>query len=232
LKCGLEHTGINILTFYQIPLGQNINVKTNSTVTDGTYIAFIILMFLGAVLALCLCNAKDVVRSDGSRVVLMKNPSWQSEFVGLWETIKYEPYVTLLFPMFWASNWFVTYQTNSINGARFDTRTKALNSILYYTAQIAGAAIFGYALDIEKVRRSLRAKIAWVTLLVLTMAIWGGGYAYAKQYTRASVNTKAPVFYQPTDWSTDGYVGVMFLYIFYGFYDSVWQCSVYWYVFL
>lgn len=210
-----------------IPLGQNINVKTNSTVTDGTYIAFIILMFVGAVLALFLCNASDIIRPDGTRVVMMKNPSWQSEFVGLWETIRFEPFVILLFPMFWASNWFTTYQTNSINGAHFSTRTKALNSVLYYMAQIVGALMLGYLLDIEKVRRTIRAKAVWSFLMVMTMVIWGGGYAYAKTYTRATV--KAADFI-PTDWTTHGYVGPMFLYIFYGFYDALWQATVYWFM--
>ncbi|KIN08476.1 hypothetical protein OIDMADRAFT_152847 [Oidiodendron maius Zn] len=210
-----------------IPLGQNIHVTTNKTVGDGTYIAFIVLMLFGAILALMLCNASDVVRSDGSRVVLMKNPSWQSEFVGLWETVRFEPFVVLLFPMFWSSNWFYTYQQNGINGSHFSTRTKALNSLLYYLAQIIAAAILGYLLDVERVSRSLRAKIAWVSLLVFTMVIWGGGYAYEKTYTRATV---ADPSFIPTDWADHGYVGPMFLYFFYGFYDALWQATVYWFM--
>ncbi|KAK9310987.1 hypothetical protein V1524DRAFT_480365 [Lipomyces starkeyi] len=71
-----------------IPLGQNIHVTINATVSDGTYIAFIVLMFIGACLALLLCNASDVIRSDGTRVIIMKNPSWRSEFIGLWETVR------------------------------------------------------------------------------------------------------------------------------------------------
>lgn len=184
-------------------------------------------MFLGACLALLLCNASDIVRPDGTHVVLKKHPSWQSEFIGLWETVKFEPYVILLFPMFWSSNWFYTYQQNSINGAHFDTRTKALNSLLYYLAQIAGALLMGYGLDSTNFRRSMRARFALGFLFVMTMVIWGSGYAFARTYTRATV--KSPDFV-PTDWSTSGYVGPMFLYIFYGFYDSLWQASVYWYV--
>jgi hypothetical protein len=195
------------------------------TVGDGTYIAFIVLMLFGAILALMLCNASDVIRSDGSRVVLMKNPSWQSEFVGLWETIRFEPFIVLLFPMFWSSNWFYTYQQNNINGVHFSTRTKALNSLLYYLAQIIAAAILGYALDTTRVSRTARAKIAWFVLMLFTIAIWGGGYAYEKTYTRATVTAKTFV---PTDWSDHGYVGPMFLYFFYGFYDALWQATVYW----
>lgn len=217
---------------FQIPLGQNINIKANVTVNDGTYIAFIVLMFAGAVLALCLCNASSVIREDGTRVVLMKNPTWQSEFVGLWETIKFEPFVVLLFPMFWSSNWFTTYQQNGINGAHFDTRTKALNNCLYYLAQIVGALMLGYLLDLERFSRSFRAKACLIMLFVLTMVVWGGGYAWQKGYDRDDVNAKKHPEFVPTDWETPGYVGPMFLYIFYGFYDALWQASVYWYVVL
>jgi hypothetical protein len=67
----------------QIALGTNINVKTVAIISDSTYIAFIVLMFFGAVLGLLLVNASDVIHEDGSRVILMKNPSWQSELWGL-----------------------------------------------------------------------------------------------------------------------------------------------------
>jgi hypothetical protein len=193
-------------------------------------------MAAGAVLALFLCNAKDVVRPDGTRVVVMKHPSWQSEFIGLWETLRYEPMVILLFPMFWSSNWFTTYQANGVNNAYFSTRTKALNNLLYYLAQIIGALLYGYCMDIAAFRRSIRAKASLVLLFVLTLAIWGGGYAFQKNYTRASTNSntkpeKGPIgTYVPMDWTDSGYIGPMFLYFFYGFFDSVWQAAVYWYV--
>jgi hypothetical protein len=220
-------------------LAQNIHTTTAGTVSDGTYIGFIVLMFLGACLALLLCNAKDIIRPDSTKVVLMKNPTWQTEFVGLWETVKHEPFVILLFPMFWCSNWFYTYQQNAVNAARFDVRTRALNGLLYYAAQIVGALLIGYALDIERWRRSIRAKSCLVMLYVVTMAIWGGGYAYEKGYTRFDVDrsdipgTTTPVnpnALKADDWTTPGYVGPMFLYFFYGLYDSLWQASVYWYV--
>jgi hypothetical protein len=48
--------------------------------------------------------------------------------------------------------------------------------------------------------------------------IWGGGYDFQKGYTRDSVS-KASGFV-PMDWTSNGYVGPMFLYMFYGFYDG------------
>ncbi|KAF2718847.1 MFS general substrate transporter [Polychaeton citri CBS 116435] len=210
-----------------VPLGENIHVTTNSTVSDGTYIGFIVLSFCGALLAWTLCDGDNVIRSDGSRVILMKHPTWKTEIFGLWETLLSDPYIIFLFPMFFSSNWFYTYQFNAVNGAYFSTRTRALNSLLYWLAQIVGAIVFGFALDFRSISRSLRAKINWIVLFVLTMVIWGGGYAFERQYTRADTEADD---WTTKDWADSGYVGPMFLYIFYGFYDAAWQTSVYWFM--
>ncbi|KAK5159106.1 hypothetical protein LTR16_012416, partial [Cryomyces antarcticus] len=120
--------------------------------------------------------------------------------------------------MFFASNWFYTYQFNDVNLAQFNTRTRALNNTLYWFSQIVGAFVFGYALDIKSVRRSMRAKIAWVTLFLITMAVWGGGYAFQKRYTREQVHAGDATpkdtsdDYVKMDWTTSGYVGPMFLF--------------------
>lgn len=206
-----------------IPLGQTVNHPDELSVGNGTYIAFIVLMFGGAVLALFLSDADKVIRSDGSRVVLMKNPSWSSEIIGLGKTIVSDPYILLLFPMFWSSNWFTTYQTNSVNGGYFNIRTRSLNSLLYWFSQMIGAIVFGNALDIERFKRTTRAKASLIVLFVLTFAIWGGGYKWQTSFTRDN-KTKIK-----GDWKDEGYLGPMFLYMFYGFYDAAWQCCVYWY---
>ena len=156
----------------------------------------------------------------------MKNPTWKTEILGLWETLRCDTYIILLFPMFFASNWFYTYQFNDVNLARFNIRTRALNNTLYWTSQILGALVFGYALDLHRVSRPLRARVAWVALFVLTMVIWGGGYAWQKGYTRPDTEADA---YVKMDWTSNGYVGPMFLFMFYGFFDAAWQTCVYWY---
>lgn len=214
-----------------IPLGQNIEKKTGP-VTDGTYAGFIVLMFCGAVLALFLCNANKVQRRDGSHVILMKNPSWWTEIKGLGETITSEPWIILLFPMFFASNVFYTYQVNCFNAPHFNTRTRALNNTLYWLSQIFGAIAFGYALDYGQFRRTVRAKAGFVALFVLTMVIWGGGSAWQfKQPSREFVEDKNTT-YVPVDWTDggDAYIGPMFLFMFYGFYDAAWQTCIYWYM--
>ncbi|MCJ1477165.1 hypothetical protein MMC13_005836 [Lambiella insularis] len=209
-----------------VPLGQNINSSAGS-VNDGTYIGFMVLTFLGAALAWCLVDARYIQRADGSHVILMKHPTWQSEILGLWEVLVTDSYIVLLFPLFFASNWFYTYQFNDVNLARFNIRTRALNNTLYWTSQIFGALLFGYALDFAAMRRSVRARVALAILFVLTMVIWGGGYAFQRNYDRDETSA---VDYVKMDWTTSGYVGPMFLYMFYGFFDAAWQTCVYWYM--
>lgn len=178
-----------------------------------------VLTLLGAVLALSLIDARHVQRADGSHVVLMQHPTWQSELLGLWEVFRSDTYIILLFPMFFASNWFYTYQFQDVNLPVFNIRTRSLNNVLYWSSQIVGASIFGFVLDIKSVSRPMKAKAAWVVLFVITMGIWGGGYAWQKQYTRAEVTAKG---YIKHDWTTSGYVGPMFLFMFYGFFDAAW----------
>ena len=98
--------------------------------SNGTYIGFIVLTFCGACLALTLANADTIVRRDGSKVILMQNPTWKTELLGLWETLWTDSYILLLFPMFFASNWFYTYQFGDINGVKYTVRTRALNNVL------------------------------------------------------------------------------------------------------
>ena len=191
-------------------------------------------MFVGAVLSLLLTNADKVIRQDGSKVILMKNPSWSSEIVGLWHTIRDQPWIALLFPMFFCSNAFYTYQNNGVNGAHFNVRTRALNGLLYWLAQILGAMVNGWALDWGKFRRTTRARASFVWLVALTFAIWGGGWAWQKkQHTRAYLNDEANADkIHKLDWTDPGSqaLGPIFLYFFYGFYDAIWQTCIYWYM--
>lgn len=164
----------------------------------------------------------------------MKHPTWKTEIFGLWETLRSDPYIVSLFPMFFASNWFYTYQFNDVNLARFNLRTRALNNTLYWLAQIGGSLLFGFALDYPNIRRTTRAKVAWVVMFILTLSIWGGGFVFQRGYDREGVavfdkngDKKTPII-NYIDYQGPGWVGPMFLYVFYGFYDAAWQTCVYW----
>ena len=55
-------------------------------------------------------------------------------------------------------------------------------------------------------------------LKLTSSAIWGGGYTFQKGYDRAET---VATDYVKMDWTTNGYIGPMFLYMFYGFYDGM-----------
>ncbi|KAK5081500.1 hypothetical protein LTR05_007631 [Lithohypha guttulata] len=208
-----------------IPLGQNLHREAGA-VADGTYIAFMILMAAGFVLALFLCDPKYVRRDDGSAIILMKNPSWKSEILGLLETLKTDYYIIGLFPLFLASNWFYAYHFQGVNLPYFNLRTRCLNNVLYWSMQIVGAFVVGFLLDFGSTRRTIRARYALAGLLVLTMATWGGGYAFQELYTRES--TLLNENHVGLDFTDSAYAGPVVMYMFYGFYDAAWQVTAYW----
>ncbi|KAL1975840.1 hypothetical protein VTN31DRAFT_4232 [Thermomyces dupontii] len=205
-----------------VPLAQNLH-NTSGRVNDGTYIAFMVLQALGFILAWVLSDSKYIKRKDGSKVIVMKNPTWWSETKGLYETLKTDYFIILLFPMFLSSNWFTVYQFNAVNGFYFDVATRSLNSLLYWLCQMIGAYTFGLLLDLKWYSRTMRAKLNWALLFVLTFAVWGGGYAWQRKYERDDPKPEMR-------FSHSGYIGPMFLYMFYGFYDAAYQTCTYWYM--
>ena len=80
---------------------------------------------------------------------------------------------------------------------------------------------FGTFLDWSRFNRRTRGIAGWVVLFVLVNAIWGGGLAFERQTGRDIASPKQDLF-------DPGYVGNLFLYMFYGFLDATWQTYTYW----
>ncbi|CAK9437881.1 uncharacterized protein LODBEIA_P22590 [Lodderomyces beijingensis] len=209
-----------------IPLADNMENKT-SAANDGTFIAFIILMCSGCCIAFFMLPSSKVWKSDGSKVIAQKHPNWKTELIGLFKLLVREPRILFMFPMFFASNWFYTYQFNNVNHGMFNLRTRSLNSLLYWFAQMVGAIILGFILDLKYLRRSMRAKIGWGILFVTGLAIWGGGLKFQLEFTREEVEAVPPLI-EPMDFTESRYVGPVFLYIFYGLYDAIFQTYTLW----
>jgi hypothetical protein len=55
-------------------------------------------------------DPKKMIRTDGTKVTAPRHPSWRTEFIGLWVALRTDPLIVLLFPMFFASNWFYTWR--------------------------------------------------------------------------------------------------------------------------
>ncbi|KAJ7507441.1 MFS general substrate transporter [Mycena galericulata] len=208
-----------------VAFGQNFHTTAGS-VKNATYIVFLVLTVFGACIPLFMVDPKNVIRSDGTKLAMVRNPSWKVEFLGLYIALKTDPLIVLLFPMFLASNWFYTWQFNEFNGALFNIRTRSLNSMLYWSAQIFGSLFMAVILDMKNVRRRVRAFTGWGLVFVMVFIVHIWGYEYQKDYTRASLAAIAPE--DRIDFSEKRYIGRVFLYIAFGFLDAMWQTSVYW----
>ncbi|KAK5278040.1 hypothetical protein LTR40_009650, partial [Exophiala xenobiotica] len=185
-----------------VSLGQNWSVKAGH-VTDGTYVGFIVLEAAGALLCCFLTPSNRIIRKDGTKVQKVVHPGLKSDIVGLYKTLVTDPWIVLLFPMFFGSNYFYTYQFNDVNAYYFSTRTRAFNNIFYWISQIIGAAAFGAFLDWTRFNRRTRALMGWAMLFTLVMCIWGGGYKFLLKTDR---NIKGPAM----DLFDTGYIWYLF----------------------
>ena len=62
-----------------------------------------------------MADPKRIVRTDGTKVTLPRQPSWKTEFYSLYVALKTDPMIILLFPMFVASNYFYTWREHPIS---------------------------------------------------------------------------------------------------------------------
>ena len=60
-----------------------------------------------------MADPNKMIRTDGTKVFSPRSLSWKSEFYNLWVAIKSDPMILLLFPMFFASNYFYTWRKSS-----------------------------------------------------------------------------------------------------------------------
>ncbi|KAI5120860.1 hypothetical protein M0805_008233 [Coniferiporia weirii] len=207
-----------------VSLGQNFN-STAGSVGNGTYIGFLILTCIGVVIPILMTDPNKMVRTDGTRVVTPRRPSWRAELLGLWLTLRNDPAILLLFPMFFASNWFLTWQFNDYNGALFTIRARSLNNIVYWLAQMAGAVAIGLVLDSKHFARRTRAFAGWVVLFIMVFVVHIWAYFYQRTYTRSSIKLSKPM-----DIHDSGYVAHVWLYAFCALLGSMWQTAAYWMV--
>ncbi|KAI0785950.1 major facilitator superfamily domain-containing protein [Abortiporus biennis] len=205
-----------------VSLGQNFHSLADQ-VSNGTYIGFMVLTGMGVLIPLLMADPNKIIRSDGTKVTSPRHPSWKSELCGLWVALRTDPYIILLFPMFFASNWFYTWQFNDFNAALFNIRARSLNNLVYWLAQIVGSVSIGFLLDQRYISRRIRAFSGWMVLFVMVFVVHIWAYFYQRTYTRESVERapKIDIF--------DGiYPSHIMLYVFCGLLDSMWQTCAYW----
>ncbi|KAJ5583122.1 hypothetical protein N7535_001742 [Penicillium sp. DV-2018c] len=197
--------------------------STTGTVNDGTYIALLVIMAFGWLLGSLICPP-SYVRVDQMQVTPESEKNWRQIARHAVNTICHWQVLCML-PLFFSANVFYSYQQNAVNGMNFNIRTRSLNGALYWIAQMVGGLVMGSILDIPGLTRPMRARIAWLFLFATGMAIWGGGYVFQKWSDARLLRG----FKQDIDYTQGSIsVGPIFLYIFYGAYDALWQSYCYW----
>ncbi|KDO24145.1 hypothetical protein SPRG_10572 [Saprolegnia parasitica CBS 223.65] len=204
-----------------IPFGCNFH-SAASTVNDATYIGFMAIMVLGALLALLLRRPHRVVRSDHS---LVEYPTSATspliELRGLWTALR-DPRVLCLLPAAFYSNFFYAYQFNNVNGKLFTLRTRGLNNALYWAMEMLGAFVFGTKLlDVDDWSRAKRARVGLFVLTALCVLTWALGAGLQSTYTRTSTQ-------ELIDFTDAKAAFPMVVYLLYGFLDATFQTYVYW----
>ena len=162
-------------------------------------IGFLVLTLIGVTIPMLMADPQKMIRTDGTKVTSPRHPSWKVEIVGLWVTLIKDPLIILLFPMFFASNWFYTWREcivnwfgleilrrfiftefNDFNAALFNARTRSLDDLVYYLAQIFGSIAIGLLLDRKTLSRRKRAFSGWTILFTMVFGVHIWAYFYQK----------------------------------------------------
>lgn len=157
-----------------IALAINIRQGELNAVATGTYVAFLIIIFIGVASAFLVLGPNRIVRSDGTLVKLQARTSVREEVAGIIRLFKDWRMLTLT-PMFFASNYFYAYQ-GAVNAVVFDGPTRALNATLEGAGAIIGALMIGFlVLDgniFWKAKRRTRGYCGLAIVTVMIIIIW------------------------------------------------------------
>ncbi|KAJ2767627.1 hypothetical protein IWQ57_003875, partial [Coemansia nantahalensis] len=204
-----------------LPFAINFH-STKDQLSDGVYIAFVVLECIGACLGLALAPPAKVKRLDGSPVVVAQGTSVRSEAIGILKLFL-NPTMLALLPMCFTSNFFYSYQFNHINAALFNIRTRGFNNIFYWGSQMAGSLAISFVLDTPRLKRRMRGMVALAITFVCFNAIWGGSLALHNKYPEG---IKAGSRMDFTD--SKNAAGPIVLYVVCGLSDALFQSLAYW----
>ncbi|XP_061339152.1 UNC93-like protein 1 [Gastrolobium bilobum] len=205
-----------------IPFMLNYHRSEAASVNDGTYIGFMGFMSAGAFLSLAILPASKVVRDDGTKCTNMLYTNVSTECLEILKLF-FNWKMLLIVPAAWSSNFFYSYQFNDVNGALFNLRTRGLNNVVHWGAQMLGSVGIGYIMDFSFKSRRMRGFVGIGVAAILGSAIWGGGLANQLRYSSNDLPEKL-------DFKDSGsqFAGPFVLYFCFGLLDAIFQSMVYW----
>ncbi|KAF9174214.1 hypothetical protein BGX21_011623 [Mortierella sp. AD011] len=208
-----------------LPLVMNLEPDMDpDDVSSLTYVVYMAVMGAATFLALFLSRPSSISRDDGEPVNVEKFAGLKAEGLAIL-SVFCDWRMLLLIPAFFFSNFSYTYQFNDFNGFTFNIRTRSLNSIIFWVAQIIGALLIGYLLDRMPVRRPKRAMIGLLIVALLFMATWIAALIVQlkHRWERRVLHRNELI-----DYGHGSYVGLGFIYGMFGFCDAAFAVFCYW----
>ncbi|CAN0916662.1 UNC93-like protein 2 [Linum grandiflorum] len=207
-----------------VPFSLNFHAgEADDAVNDATYIAFIIFMAAGTLLSMAILPGNQVIREDGTRCTPTNRSKPATEAMQVlklftnWKML-------LMAPAAWSSNFFYTYQFNNVNAAQFDTRTRGLNNVSYWGAQMVGSLAIGQVFDHTFKSRRKRGFAGIAIVALVATAIWAGGFVNQMGYSFGRMPSPKLDMLE----SGPRFIGPFVLYICYGLLDAFFQAMIYW----
>lgn len=195
-----------------VALGINMNSRgQNAGAPTAVYIIFVVIQVLAMAMALMLLVRPDkVVRSDGRKIAVFKNPTFKSEMIGVWEMIKDHRFMMLL-PAIFVAEMALALQS-SLNGYFFNLRARSLNNIAFNFIQIP--ASIGMTFILDNPRFGLRRTRALIGISAMSAVTLGVCSAEAAWLARHKIDRNVPG--PSVDWTGSEFAGAFVIYVIYG----------------
>ncbi|KAF9285420.1 hypothetical protein BGZ68_003902 [Mortierella alpina] len=209
-----------------LPLALNSRENMDpDDVSSNTYIVYMVIMGVSTLLAVFLARPSTIVRDNGEPVTVAKFAGLKAEGMAIL-SVFCDWRMLLLIPAFFFSNFSYTYQFNDFNGFNFNIRTRSLNSLIFWVAQIIGALVLGYLLDRIPVKRPKRAKLGLLVIALLFMATWIAALMMQlkHKWERKALQRKELIDYG----HGTNYTGLLAIYAMFGFCDAAFAVYCFW----
>ncbi|KAH7333477.1 major facilitator superfamily domain-containing protein [Rhexocercosporidium sp. MPI-PUGE-AT-0058] len=135
---------------------------------------FIVIIAVQAVGVLCtalLVSPSTIKRNDGRSIARFKASTWTGDVKAMLRNI-FTRKLLLLAPAFIASQTFMSFM-GSLNGFYFDSRTRTLNNVIYWTSALISWGFIAFLCDSKLIgRRRARALIAAGVVASCLVAVW------------------------------------------------------------
>ncbi|EXJ86431.1 hypothetical protein A1O3_03382 [Capronia epimyces CBS 606.96] len=204
-----------------VALGINMHSsRQDAGAPTPVYIVFVVIQVFAMVLALTLLvRPAKVVRSDGTKIAIFKQPTVKSELVGILEMIKDYKFMMLL-PAIFVAEMALALQS-SLNGYYFNLRTRSLNNVMFNFIQLPASFGMTYILDNPRFgRRKTRALIGISVMSAITLAICAAEAAWLAEH-HLHRHEAGP----STDWTDSAFAGAFVIYVIYGSVYSIYQIA-------